>query len=128
MDYYEFWSSDILTGNQTYSLILPTVKRFWSSDILTGNQTQEDINMIIARDLPNVNIPCEIVYNPRIKDYGRTIYEEVFPGYNRVLRIEIGPQKLPTDEELRDTIIHEILEAKIIARDCLLYTSPSPRD
>ena len=73
--------------------------------------------MIVARDLPNVNIPCDIVYNPHIKDYGRTIYEEVFPGYNRVLRIEIGPQKLPTDEELRDTIIHEILEAKIIARD-----------
>lgn len=79
--------------------------------------TQEDIDLIISRDLPNVNIPCKVVYNPRIKDYGRTVYEEVFPGYNRLLRIEIGTQKLPTDEELRDTILHETLEAKLIARD-----------
>lgn len=77
---------------------------------------QDDIDLIVKRDLPNVKIPCEIIYNPRIKDYGRTIYEEVFPGYNRLLKIEIGPQKLPTDEELRDTILHEILEAKLIVR------------
>ena len=34
-----FWSSDILTGNQTRSLVTSALVMFWSSDILTGNQT-----------------------------------------------------------------------------------------
>ena len=34
-----FWSSGILTGNQTLINSIMTVPRFWSSGILTGNQT-----------------------------------------------------------------------------------------
>ena len=37
---YAFWSSDILTGNQTTFDFTSVVKKFWSSDILTGNQTR----------------------------------------------------------------------------------------
>ena len=39
MQYSSFWSSDILTGNQTAALHLALQVWFWSSDILTGNQT-----------------------------------------------------------------------------------------
>ena len=35
-----FWSSDILTGNQTIRLSRWQHLPFWSSDILTGNQTR----------------------------------------------------------------------------------------
>ena len=35
-----FWSSDILTGNQTLVNCHSSVAGFWSSDILTGNQTK----------------------------------------------------------------------------------------
>ena len=35
-----FWSSDILTGNQTIPFFTPFKRLFWSSDILTGNQTE----------------------------------------------------------------------------------------
>ena len=34
-----FWSSGILTGNQTHHAQLVRHNRFWSSGILTGNQT-----------------------------------------------------------------------------------------
>ena len=34
-----FWSSGILTGNQTNVQMLTSSMRFWSSGILTGNQT-----------------------------------------------------------------------------------------
>ena len=34
-----FWSSDILTGNQTTVHLCFSCDPFWSSDILTGNQT-----------------------------------------------------------------------------------------
>lgn len=83
--------------------------------------TQDDIDAVIARDLPNVKIPVPVTYNPRLRYYGTTVYEEVFPGYNRVVRIEIGPQKDESDAELRDTILHELLEARIIARAGDLY-------
>ena len=35
-----FWSSDILTGNQTFIGKPSSLQVFWSSDILTGNQTK----------------------------------------------------------------------------------------
>ena len=35
----KFWSSGILTDNQTLSFFFPVVARFWSSGILTDNQT-----------------------------------------------------------------------------------------
>ena len=34
-----FWSSVILTGNQTYNQTCNNGMAFWSSVILTGNQT-----------------------------------------------------------------------------------------
>ena len=40
-EYEAFWSSDILTGNQTSSRLFFKRWWFWSSDILTGNQTQK---------------------------------------------------------------------------------------
>ena len=83
--------------------------------------TQEEINVVIERDLPNVKLPCEITYNPRLRYSGTTKYEEVYPGFNRLLGIEIGPQKNDDDAELRDTILHEILEARIILRAGALY-------
>ncbi len=39
-----FWSSVILTGNQTQNGIHYATKRFWSSVILTGNQTSRRIH------------------------------------------------------------------------------------
>ena len=38
-DIYMFWSSGILTGNQTRKQSSRKSLRFWSSGILTGNQT-----------------------------------------------------------------------------------------
>ena len=35
----EFWSSDVLTGNQTIHRLALLLYQFWSSDVLTGNQT-----------------------------------------------------------------------------------------
>ena len=35
----EFWSSGILTGNQTLSIEEVNAESFWSSGILTGSQT-----------------------------------------------------------------------------------------
>lgn len=78
---------------------------------------QRDIDEIIRRDLPNVRIPCEVVYNPHLGTYGRTQAKELWPGRIKVTRIEIGPQRYPTEAELRDTVIHEVLEAKHLARD-----------
>ena len=43
-----FWSSDILTGNQTVVPCRHRVDKFWSSDILTGNQT--DVKDAILND------------------------------------------------------------------------------
>ena len=37
----KFWSSGILTGNQTCVLIDIDAYLFWSSGILTGNQTTD---------------------------------------------------------------------------------------
>ena len=34
-----FWSSGILTGNQTKEKAKSIIAKFWSSGILTGNQT-----------------------------------------------------------------------------------------
>ena len=34
-----FWSSVVLTGNQTYTAEDPAQNTFWSSVVLTGNQT-----------------------------------------------------------------------------------------
>ena len=37
----QFWSSVILTGNQTSELLNVSEFPFWSSVILTGNQTED---------------------------------------------------------------------------------------
>ena len=44
-----FWSSDILTGNQTASLLSFGTLGFWSSDILTGNQTPVGVSYVVPR-------------------------------------------------------------------------------
>ena len=41
VDGIEFWSSDNLTGNQTIHAIIKRLNEFWSSDNLTGNQTAD---------------------------------------------------------------------------------------
>ncbi len=101
----------------------PAIKARSKRQLKSGRYavTQAEIEAVIARDLPNVNLPCEISYNPRLRSYGATRYEEVFPGYNRLIKIEVGPQKDGSDAELRDTILHEILEARIIVRAGRLY-------
>ena len=40
-----FWSSDKLTGSQTYSSLHFHPATFWSSDKLTGSQTVERVNL-----------------------------------------------------------------------------------
>lgn len=101
----------------------PAIKARSKRQLKSGRYavTQAEIEAVIARDLPNVKLPCEISYNPRLRSYGATRYEEVFPGYNRLIKIEVGPQKDGSDAELRDTILHEILEARIIVRAGRLY-------
>lgn len=101
----------------------PNIKTRNKKKLASGKYsvTQQEIDALIARDLPNVKIPWKVSYNPRLRYPGTTKYEEVFPGYNRVLEIEIGPQKNASDSELRDSILHEILEARIISRAGLLY-------
>lgn len=101
----------------------PAIKARSKRQLKSGRYavTQAEIEAVIARDLSNVKLPCEISYNPRLRSYGATRYEEVFPGYNRLIKIEVGPQKDGSDAELRDTILHEILEARIIVRAGRLY-------
>ena len=43
-----FWSSGILTGNQTQFFSLEQGNEFWSSGILTGNQTVTPQNGVIV--------------------------------------------------------------------------------
>lgn len=85
--------------------------------------TQQQIDDLIARDLPNVRLTMRPVYNPRLRTDGKTTYEEVFPGFNRILKVEIGPQSKSGDAWLRDTILHEELEARIIKRAGWRYES-----
>ena len=40
---YAFWSSGILTGNQTQFETGKATAEFWSSGILTGNQTKPSL-------------------------------------------------------------------------------------
>ena len=85
--------------------------------------TQQQIDDLIARDLPNVRLTMRPVYNPRLRTDGKTTYEEAFPGFNRILKVEIGPQSKSGDAWLRDTILHEELEARIIKRAGWRYES-----
>ena len=80
--------------------------------------SQKHINDLIGDDLYNINFTVDPVYNPRIRDNGRTIITEsaVTGEVIRVEKVEIGKQDKGSAEFLIDTIIHEELEARIAIR------------
>lgn len=80
--------------------------------------SQKHIDDLIRDDLYNINFTVDPVYNPRIRDNGRTIITEnaVTGEVIRVEKVEIGKQDKDSAEFLLDTIIHEELEARIAIR------------
>lgn len=79
--------------------------------------TQEELDEVIERNGIDFNLPVKPTVNPRLRTPGATRYTQVFPGYNKVTAIEIGPQKNGDEKELVDTILHESIEAKLIERN-----------
>ena len=78
--------------------------------------SQKELDEVIEKYAPNINWIVRPKYNPRLRSYGKTYAEQVFPGYNRVTGIDIGPQKNDDVLELVDTILHEAMEAKMLKR------------
>lgn len=84
--------------------------------------SQEEIDDVLGNELAGIRFSMHPVYNPRVKTDGKTTIEEVHPGFNRVKKVEIGPQSDPSRAWLIDTILHEELEARIALRaDDLFY-------
>lgn len=79
--------------------------------------SQKELDEVIGKYAPNINWIVRPKYNPRLRSYGKTCAEQLFPGYNRVTKIEIGPQKNDDVLELVDTILHEAMEAKMLKRN-----------
>ena len=79
--------------------------------------TQEQIDDILDNELSEYEFPVTPVYNSRISVNGRTI-AEVYPWgqLKRITAIEIGKQDFPNRDFLIDTLIHEYLEADILAK------------
>lgn len=80
--------------------------------------SQKHIDDLIRDDLYNINFTVDPVYNPRIRDNGRTIITEnaATGEVIRIEKVEIGKQDKDSAEFLLDTIIHEELEARIAIR------------
>lgn len=83
--------------------------------------TQEEIDDVLSSELAGIRFSMHPIYNPRVKTDGKTTIEEVYPGFNRVKKIEIGPQSNPSRMWLIDTILHEELEARIALRAVDLF-------
>jgi hypothetical protein len=79
--------------------------------------TQEQIDGILSNELAEFEFPVKPVYNPRIKDNGRTIGEIYKWGeLKRIKSIDIGKQDRADREFLIDTILHEYYEAEIMKK------------
>ena len=79
--------------------------------------TQEQIDDILANELQAFTFPVKPVYNPRIKDNGRTIAEMYKWGQlKRIVSIDIGKQDEPDREFLVDTLLHEFYEVEILEK------------
>lgn len=78
--------------------------------------SQEEIDEVMERRGIRLNTVVPIMYNPRLGTPGITRYQIPFPGFYHVTSIEIGPQKNGEENELIDSILHEALESKLLAR------------
>ena len=82
--------------------------------------TQELIDDIIETELRDFKFPVKPLYNPRIKDNGRTIAEMYKWGQLKQIKsIEIGKQDSPDRTFLIDTLLHEYYEAEILEKQFL---------
>ena len=79
--------------------------------------TQGQIDDILNNELKMFEFPVKPVYNPRIKDNGRTI-GEIYPWgeLKRIKSIEIGKQDRKDKKFLIDTLLHEYYEAEILLK------------
>lgn len=75
-------------------------------------KSQSEVDRIIAERLPKIKFPKPPVYKGLVKD-GRTLINR-FTG--DITAIEIGRQYSGSDDYLIDTLIHEVLEARIAQR------------
>lgn len=82
--------------------------------------SQEELDEVIARRLPGLRFPVKPEYVPNLKNYGETTGVEIIPGFPdggyKIKSIKIGPQKSGDEDELVDTILHELLEARALLR------------
>ena len=82
--------------------------------------SQAELDEVIARRLPNLKFPVKPTYSPNLKDYGLTRGIEKVPGVPeagyKIKSIMIGPQKNDDENELVDTILHELVEARALMR------------
>lgn len=77
--------------------------------------TQEQIDDILSNELKDYDFPVKPIYNPRIRDNGRTIAEMYKWGQLKSIKaIEIGKQDSPKRDFLMDTLLHEYYEAYIL--------------
>ena len=79
--------------------------------------TQEQIDDVLANELKDYIFPVKPLYNPRIKDNGRTIAEMYRWGQLKQIKsIDIGKQDKPDRAFLIDTLLHEFYEAEILEK------------
>jgi hypothetical protein len=79
--------------------------------------TQEHIDDILANELKEFVFSVRPLYNPRIKDNGRTIAEMYKWGQlKKIKSIEIGKQDKPDRAFLVDTLLHEYFEMEILEK------------
>ena len=77
----------------------------------------------MKNELSSIKFPVQPVYNPRIRDNGKTIATLYKWGEVKEIKaIYIGKQDKDTKEFLMDTLIHEKLEAKILTMKTKKYT------
>ena len=79
--------------------------------------SQELIDNILANELKDFKFPVRPLYNPRIKDNGRTIAEMYKWGQLKQIKsIDIGKQDRSDRAFLIDTLLHEYYEAVILEK------------
>ena len=75
------------------------------------------IDDILANELKDFKFPVKPLYNPRIKDNGRTVAEMYRWGQLKQIKsIDIGKQDRPDRAFLIDTLLHEYYEAIIFEK------------
>ena len=81
--------------------------------------SQKQIDKLASTKLKNIRFSSRLVYNEKLKEYGKThwIYgKKGLSGESKIIGvrlIQIGKQTKPGSKELMDTMIHEELEARI---------------